>query len=193
MRTLRIYSFNNFPMYYTTTVMATHSSILAWKIPWMEEPGRLQSMGLQSQTWLSDFIFFFFLLFNIAIMLFQCFWKQHKIFSQQKCLLFSSIHYIYYCRQESLRRNGVAIMVNSLYTIYIKHLAFVLDSTALGQSTGHLLLLSQVEVLSGLPKISKELLWTVFHFRLSFSTLRYIWVSGFCSQHWQPHLAHYPT
>ena len=27
--------------------MATHSSILAWKIPWMEEPGRLQSLGLQ--------------------------------------------------------------------------------------------------------------------------------------------------
>ena len=27
--------------------MATHSSILAWKIPWMEELGRLQSMGLQ--------------------------------------------------------------------------------------------------------------------------------------------------
>ena len=27
--------------------MATHSSTLAWKIPWMEEPGRLQSMGPQ--------------------------------------------------------------------------------------------------------------------------------------------------
>ena len=27
--------------------MKTHSSILAWRIPWMEEPGRLQSMGLQ--------------------------------------------------------------------------------------------------------------------------------------------------
>ena len=27
--------------------MATHSSILAWRIPWKEEPGRLQSMGLQ--------------------------------------------------------------------------------------------------------------------------------------------------
>ena len=27
--------------------MATHSSILAWKIPWTEEPGRLQSMGSQ--------------------------------------------------------------------------------------------------------------------------------------------------
>ena len=28
--------------------MATHSSILAWKIPWIEEPGGLQSMGSQS-------------------------------------------------------------------------------------------------------------------------------------------------
>ena len=27
--------------------MATHSSTLAWKIPWTEDPGRLQSMGLQ--------------------------------------------------------------------------------------------------------------------------------------------------
>ena len=27
--------------------MATHSSILAWRIPWPEDPGRLQSMGLQ--------------------------------------------------------------------------------------------------------------------------------------------------
>jgi len=27
--------------------MSTHSSILAWKIPWTEEPGGLQSMGLQ--------------------------------------------------------------------------------------------------------------------------------------------------
>ena len=30
--------------------MATHSSILAWRIPWTEESGGLQSMGLQSQT-----------------------------------------------------------------------------------------------------------------------------------------------
>ena len=27
--------------------MATCSSILAWRVPWIEEPGRLQSMGLQ--------------------------------------------------------------------------------------------------------------------------------------------------
>ena len=35
--------------------MATHSSILVWKIPWTEELGRLQSMGSQkSQTQLSN-------------------------------------------------------------------------------------------------------------------------------------------
>ena len=28
--------------------MATHSTIFAWKMQWMEEPGRLQSVGLQS-------------------------------------------------------------------------------------------------------------------------------------------------
>jgi len=30
---------------YVRKAMAPHSSTLAWKIPWMEEPGRLQSMG----------------------------------------------------------------------------------------------------------------------------------------------------
>ena len=39
--------------------MAPHSSTLAWKIPWMEEPGGLQSMGPLSQTRLSDFTFTF--------------------------------------------------------------------------------------------------------------------------------------
>ena len=34
--------------------MATHSSVLAWRIPWTEEPGRLQSIGLQSQTQLKQ-------------------------------------------------------------------------------------------------------------------------------------------
>ena len=35
--------------------MATHSSILAWEIPWTEEPGRLQSLGSgKSQIWLSN-------------------------------------------------------------------------------------------------------------------------------------------
>ena len=39
--------------------MATHSSILAWRIPWTEELGGLQSTGSQSRTWLSDFTFTF--------------------------------------------------------------------------------------------------------------------------------------
>ena len=39
--------------------MAPHSSTLAWKIPWMEEPGGLQSMGSLSRTRLSDFPFTF--------------------------------------------------------------------------------------------------------------------------------------
>ena len=30
--------------------MATHSNILAWEIPWTEEPGRLKSMGLQKES-----------------------------------------------------------------------------------------------------------------------------------------------
>ena len=34
--------------------MAPHSSPLAWKIPWAEEPGGLQPKELQSQTLLSD-------------------------------------------------------------------------------------------------------------------------------------------
>ena len=36
--------------------MATDSSTLAWDIPWTEEPGRLQSMGLQSLTWVSEWV-----------------------------------------------------------------------------------------------------------------------------------------
>ena len=39
--------------------MATHSSTFAWRIPWTEEPGRLQSMGSQRLTRLSNFIFTF--------------------------------------------------------------------------------------------------------------------------------------
>ena len=40
--------------------MAAHSSTLAWKIPWTEEPGGLQSIGVaKSQTRLSDFAFTF--------------------------------------------------------------------------------------------------------------------------------------
>ena len=39
--------------------MATHSNTLAWKIPWIEEPGRLQSMESLSQKRRGDFTFIF--------------------------------------------------------------------------------------------------------------------------------------
>jgi len=46
--------------YFWEKAMAPHSSTLAWKIPWMEEPGRLQSMGsLRVRTQPSDFTFTF--------------------------------------------------------------------------------------------------------------------------------------
>ena len=43
----------------TEKAMATHSSTIAWKIPWMEEPGRLQPMGSRSRTRLRGFPFTF--------------------------------------------------------------------------------------------------------------------------------------
>ena len=46
-------------LYGGKTAMSTHSSTLACKIPWLEEPGGLQSMGLLSHTRLSNFNFTF--------------------------------------------------------------------------------------------------------------------------------------
>ena len=51
--------------------MATHSSVLAWRIPWTEEPGGLQSMGLQRvrNNWATNtFIFTLRTLFGIALL-----------------------------------------------------------------------------------------------------------------------------
>ena len=48
--------------------VATHSSTLAWKIPWMEEPGDRQSMGSQrvGHNWLTS-LSFFFVFFSYAL------------------------------------------------------------------------------------------------------------------------------
>ena len=50
--------------------IATHSSILAWRIPWTEEPGRIQSMGLQRvrHNWATNTVtehIYFYSLMNI--------------------------------------------------------------------------------------------------------------------------------
>ena len=44
--------------------VAPHPSTLAWKIPWMEEPGRLQSMGSQSHGWVTSLSLFTFMLWR---------------------------------------------------------------------------------------------------------------------------------
>ena len=45
---LKLYEVSNYPLFIEELekAMAPHSSTLAWKIPWTEEPGRQQSMGL---------------------------------------------------------------------------------------------------------------------------------------------------
>ena len=50
--------------------MATHSSTLAWEIPWTEEPGRLQSMGLQrvGHYWVTSLFFFLTLWYCLLIL-----------------------------------------------------------------------------------------------------------------------------
>ena len=54
--------------------MATHSSILAWRIPWTEESGGLQSTGVaKSQTRLSDFISLHYDHCSAPTMLLPCF------------------------------------------------------------------------------------------------------------------------
>ena len=47
------------PLVSAEKAMAAHSSTLAWRVPWAEEPGRLQSMGSRSWARLSDFTFTF--------------------------------------------------------------------------------------------------------------------------------------
>ena len=42
--TIRLFNWD-FVVFYSEKAMTPHSSTLAWKIPWAEEPGRLQSMG----------------------------------------------------------------------------------------------------------------------------------------------------
>ena len=57
----RIHTYTYIYTYTWEKAIAPHSSTVAWKIPWMEEPGGPQSMGsvTKSQTRLSDFTFTF--------------------------------------------------------------------------------------------------------------------------------------
>ena len=64
--------------------IGTHSSILAWKIPWTEEPGGLQSMRLQRvrHDWVTSLsIFYIFMTFHFLLMIY-CVWNRHYIWFQ---------------------------------------------------------------------------------------------------------------
>ena len=50
--------------------MATHSSILAWKIPWTEEPGRLQSVG-RKESDMTEWLHFHFHAFKMGFWWFE--------------------------------------------------------------------------------------------------------------------------
>ena len=61
---IELYSLNMYSLvYFTETSMAPHSSTLAWKIPWTEEPGGLQSMGLLTvgDNWANSLSLFTFI------------------------------------------------------------------------------------------------------------------------------------
>ena len=57
----QIYTFNNYRVIIMEKSLAPHSSTLAWKIPWMKEPGRLHAVHgvAEGRTRLSDFTFTF--------------------------------------------------------------------------------------------------------------------------------------
>ena len=63
--------------------MATHSSILAWRIPWTEEPGGLQSMG--SQRVIHDWVT----------------WQQHSLLLLFPLILFTKKHYVFHIAYHS--------------------------------------------------------------------------------------------
>ena len=88
--------------------MATHSSILAWRIPWMEEPDGLQPMGSQSRTRLSDFTFSFFAWNVPSVSL--IFLKRSLVFP---FLLFSSISLHWSLRKAFL--SLLALLWNSAF------------------------------------------------------------------------------
>ena len=88
--------------------MATHSSILAWRIPWTEEPGGLQSTGSQSRTRLSDYTFF---LYTFKL---KGHWKFFKYFYIKSV---SSID-IYFSGCDSFLHSDANLIFSKLWTCY---------------------------------------------------------------------------
>ena len=71
--------------------MATHSSILAWRIPWTEKPGGVQSTGSPRvrNYWVTDTFFFHFIFINLKLLFIMFIVPR---FSQFSLVQFSSVH-----------------------------------------------------------------------------------------------------
>ena len=113
--------------------VATHSSILAWRIPWTEEPGGPQSMGPQSQTRLSS------LAHTLSCLLFQ----QLVHFSSWFLLqyLTPGLAYVRSAEPSRIQRHRVPSCTHMLlcpsahgYCTASLHLVFVLPDTSLSLS-----------------------------------------------------------
>ena len=67
--------------------MATHSRTLAWKIPWTEEPGKLQSMGSQrvGHNWATSLCTFWTDFFMVQLTSVHDYWKNHSVDYMDLC------------------------------------------------------------------------------------------------------------
>ena len=91
--------------------MAIHSSTIAWKIPWTEEPGRLQSMGSQivGDNWATSLSFF---LSSLASGNRDCSnWYHSSLFTDSCMLLWSVLWWVLKARVEGLQISGVFCLV----------------------------------------------------------------------------------
>ena len=78
--------------------MTTHSSNFAWRIPWTEEPGRLQFMGLQRirYNWVTTLSFSFSLAFNFNKIYFQTHTAKIKLFKIRLVVLLIVVYFLWY-------------------------------------------------------------------------------------------------
>ena len=86
--------------------MATHSSTLAWKIPWTEEPARLQSMGSHSRTRVSAFPFFLSLSVRVLTHTYKRAWTCAPVSALLGQALFAVSHPVPQPRHRPLQNLG---------------------------------------------------------------------------------------
>ena len=139
--------------------MATHTSVLAWKIPWTEEPSRLQSMGSQSRTQLSTHTHTHThthticctLQLNFSFLFAPCFNFSTQSYSVLSC--FSPLSSVLNCKLE--RAAGSASVYCSLWCP-TQHCAEVSVSWMFINDSVQEVLISQFPLLLNCPLVKKH-------------------------------------